>query len=129
MGALVMAWLVGEGILIYRSVKAQKCPPGPGQLLYTSGIFVLLALLAESEKARVLAVTLAWGFDIAAFMRLFDGTILQDAFAAGAKAGITGSTGIGTWPPPQLPDTVIFPSSTPPAKPASTTSTNLPQQV
>jgi hypothetical protein len=95
MGGLVMAWLVGEGIIIYRSVKNQKAPPGPGQLLLSSGVFVLLGLLAESEKARPLAVTLAWGFDIAAFMNLF-GT------------GTPKSSG-GSWPPPQAAATIIIP--------------------
>ena len=92
-----MAWLVGEGIIIYRSVKLRKIPPGPGELLLSSGVFVLLALLAESEKARPIAVTLAWGFDIAAFMNL--GNIATPKNAA--------STG---WPPPKAPDTITIPN-------------------
>lgn len=96
MGPFVMAWLVGEGIIIYRSVKTQKAPPGPGQLLLSSGVFVILGLLAESQSARSLAVTLAWGFDIAAFMNLW-GT---------GKPKASGST----WPPLKLPDTVILPT-------------------
>jgi hypothetical protein len=71
MGPLVMAWLVGEGIIIYRTVKQIKGPPSPGQLMLSSGIFVLCALIAESEQARPIGVSLAWGFDIAAFMNLF----------------------------------------------------------
>lgn len=96
MGAFVMAWLVGEGILIYRSVKEQKAPPGPGQLLWSSAIFVLLGLLAESQNARPLAITMAWGFDIAAFMNLYG----------------TGKPkpGGGAWPPAKLPANVILPS-------------------
>jgi hypothetical protein len=117
MGALVMAWLVGEGIIVYRHFKGPaaeqdnatvapiivanpggaKSPPGPGQLVLSSGVFVLLALLAESEKARPIAVTLAWGFDIAAFMNLF-----------GVGTPATG----GTWPPPIAPNTVLLPSGT-----------------
>lgn len=94
MGAFVMAWLVGEGIIIYRSVKEQKAPPGPGQLMLSSGVFVLLALLAEAKSARSLAVTLAWGFDIAAFMNL--GNI-----ATGKKGG--------NWPPATIDNTTIIP--------------------
>lgn len=90
-----MAWLVGEGIVIYRSVKNQKAPPGPGQLLFSSGVFVMLALLAESEKARPLAVTLAWGFDIAALFNLF-------------SKGVTAGKG-GGWPPAVAPDDTIIP--------------------
>lgn len=96
MGALVMAWLVGEGIIIYRSVKNQHVPPGPGQLALSSGVFVLLALLAEAEGARPLAVALAWGFDGAAFMNLW-GT-------GGPKSGEKPKG----WPPARLPDNVIL---------------------
>ena len=71
MNGLVVAWLVGEGILIYRSVKRNHSPPVPGALLATSGLFVLLALLAEAERARFLATALAWGLDVAAFMNLY----------------------------------------------------------
>jgi uncharacterized membrane protein YgcG len=95
-GAFVMAWLVGEGIISYRTVKEQHAPPGPGQLLWSSGVFVLLALLAESPKARPLAVTLAWGFDIAAMLNLF-------------SVG-TAKMGVSHWPPDTLPPNVIFPS-------------------
>lgn len=100
MGPFLAAWLVGEGIIVYRSVKNQKAPPGPGQLLLSSGVFVMLALLAEAQSARKLAVTLAWGFDIAALMNLW-GT-------GGPKPGTVKG---GTWPPPAAQDTVIIPTS------------------
>lgn len=100
MGPFVMAWLVGEGIIIYRSVKVNKAPPGPGMLLVSSGIFVLLGLLAESQSARPLAVTLAWGFDIAAFMNLY---------GVGGPKTNDGSSG-SSWPPPQAPQNVILPT-------------------
>lgn len=70
MGALVMAWLVGEGIIVFRQVKQQGGPPWPGSLMVSSGLFVLLALLSEAPSGRQLAVPLAWGFDIAALMGL-----------------------------------------------------------
>ena len=103
-----MAWLVGEGIIAYRTVKKTGAPPGPGQLLWSSGVFVLLALLAESENARPLAITLAWGFDIAAFLNLSN----------------IGTAEMGTptpilWPPPTLPPNVIF-AGQQPAKPDGT---------
>ena len=68
MGGLVAAWAVGEGIIIFRSVKTSHAPPLPGQLIASSALFVMLALLAESDTARPLAVTLAWGFDLAALL-------------------------------------------------------------
>ena len=71
MGGLILAWAVGEGIIVYRSVTKQHHPPVPGALLGSAGLFVLLALIAESDKARPVAVALAFGFDVAAFMNLF----------------------------------------------------------
>lgn len=96
MGPFILAWLFGEGIIVYRSVKTQNAPPGPGQLLLTSGLFVMLAILAESQKARPLAVTLAWGFNIAALLKLFPLP----------KEGLSAKS---AWPPTKAPDTVIFP--------------------
>jgi hypothetical protein len=104
MGPFIAAWLVGEGIIVYRSVKNQKVPPGPGQLLLSSGVFIMLALLAEAPSARRLAVTLAWGFDIAALMNLW-GT-------GGPKA----STGPSNWPPEPAAPSVIIPNSGTPAE-------------
>jgi hypothetical protein len=70
-GGLALAWAVGEGLVIWRQIKVNHAPPIPGALLATSGLFVLLALLAQAEKARFLATALAWGFDAAAFMNVF----------------------------------------------------------
>jgi len=67
---IVLAWMVGEGIIIYRSVSKNHAPPMPGALLATSGLFVMLALLAEAPQARFLAGALAWGFDAAALLNL-----------------------------------------------------------
>lgn len=100
MGPFVFAWLIGEGIIIYRSVKKRHIPPGPGELLYSSGLFVLLALLAESEKARFLATALAYGFDIAAFMNLFP-----------PVTGAKDTTPVKGWPPAQIPPTQILPGT------------------
>lgn len=114
MGSILLAWLVGEGIIIYRSVKRQKSPPGPGQLLYSSGLFVILGILAESPKARSLAVTLAWGFVIAAYMDLSVSrlpgqppTKLQPQ-SGNTKHPDNGPNG-GLWPPGLAPDTIVFP--------------------
>ncbi len=98
MGPFILAWMVGEGIIIYRSVKTNKCPPGPGQLLVTSGMYVMLAMLAEVNSARYLATALAWGFNAAAFMRLYD--------PVGGKTS-------GQWPPDKMPDNMVFPTGVP----------------
>lgn len=128
MGPFIMAWLVGEGIIIYRSVKKTHAPPGPGQLILSSGVFVLLALVAESERARGIATLAAWGFDIAAFLNLFPpvtGPATGDVSAtaqgglAGQATGNIGGTiagGVGKqlipgpWPPTsRIPDNELFP--------------------
>lgn len=88
MPGIVLAWLVGEGILTYRSFKNDHRPPLPGQLLAASGIFVMLALLAEAQQARFLAAALAWGFDVAALMN-----VLPEAVAGSSTASkSTGTT-------------------------------------
>jgi len=71
MGAFVLAWLIGEGIISYRAISKEHHPPIPGALLASSGLFVLLALIAESDQARPVAIALAYGFDVAAFMNLY----------------------------------------------------------
>ncbi len=95
MGPFILAWLVGEGIIVYRNVKVNKCPPGPGQLLVTSGMYVMLALLAEVNQARYLATALAWGFNTAAFMKLYDPVEKGNA---------------GQWPPTFMPNDIVFPN-------------------
>lgn len=124
MGPFIAAWLVGEGIIVYRSVKKYHAPPSPGALLFSSGLFIALGLLAESERARTLAVTLAWGFDIAALMNLWN---------VGTGAPSTGKHSAPPeprWPPPDAGPDVIFPGTGSggggPNKPASNTTNQQP---
>lgn len=70
---LVLAWLIGEGLVTYRWVKA-GAPPTPGVLLATSGFFALLALLHEVPAARTTATLLAVGIDVAALLEVLPGT-------------------------------------------------------
>jgi hypothetical protein len=71
MGSFVLAWLLGTGIIVTRSVTKTHAPPVPGALLTSSGIFAILALIAESDTARPIAVALAYGFDVAALVNLW----------------------------------------------------------
>lgn len=68
--SILLAWLAGESIIIYRSYKKTQGPPMPGQLLASTGLFAALGLMAQAPSASFLASALAWGFDIAAFMNL-----------------------------------------------------------
>ena len=95
MPGIVLAWAVGEGIIIYRSIRKVHAPPMPGALLASSGLFVMLALLAEAEQARFLASALAWGFDVAAFMNLAPSILTGQATKATLLPSTTGGTGTG----------------------------------
>ena len=60
MPGIVLAWAVGEGIIIYRSVR-KKHAPMPRPLLRLLGLFVLLGLLAPPGAVRrLLAASIAW---------------------------------------------------------------------
>ena len=68
MAGITLAWLIGEGIIIWRSVTRQHRPPTPGELLGSAGLFALLALLAEYPPARTTATLIAFGMDLAAYL-------------------------------------------------------------
>lgn len=70
MAGITLAWLIGETIIIWRSVARRHRPPMPGQLLASSGFFALCALLAEYPPARATATLLAFGIDIAAYLEV-----------------------------------------------------------
>jgi hypothetical protein len=65
---IILAWLIGEGIIVWRSVAKNHRPPMPGTLLVSSGMFALLAVLAEYEPARGAATAIAFGLDLAAYL-------------------------------------------------------------
>jgi hypothetical protein len=91
---IVLAWLIGEGIITWRWMKA-GAPPTPGTLAQASGFFVLCALLHEYPPARTAAVLLAAGVDAAAFLQILGKT------PAGQDTG---------WPPPVISDpTALLP--------------------
>ena len=93
MPGIVLAWAVGEGIIIYRAVRKTHAPPMPGALLASSGLFVMLALLAEADRARFLAGALAWGFDVAAFMNLAPSILTGQTTKATLLPSVTGGGG------------------------------------
>ena len=74
MGPLILAWLIGEGIIVYRSVAQEHKPPVPGNLLAATALFAILAVIAESQQARPAAVLFAYGVDIAVLMQVLPGS-------------------------------------------------------
>jgi len=89
---IIMAWAVGEGIIIYRAIKLQR-PPLPSELLASSGLFVALAIVGEAAPA--LATALAVGVDVAAYLQLFPTapTTTASASAVGQAAGAGAALG------------------------------------
>lgn len=81
-GGLTAAWLFGMGLITWRYVAKQHQPPIPGSMLAASGLFALLALVAEYQPAAGAAAAAAWGFDLAALLGLFPESV----------AGPTGKT-------------------------------------
>lgn len=69
MAGITLAWLIGEGIIIWRSVNKNHRPPVPGELLGSSAFFALLALLAEYPPARTTATLTAFGVVLAAYLQ------------------------------------------------------------
>ena len=91
---LAFAWLVGEGIIVWRWTKA-KAPPPPGVLLLASGLYLGLAIMAEYQPARTVATTFAWAVDLAILLQV----VGKDPHT------VTG------WPPPFITDpNVLLPS-------------------
>jgi hypothetical protein len=84
---VVLAWLVGMGIIGWRDVAKNHAPPMPGQLAGASGLFALLAVLSTYEPAALLAALIAWGFDVAALLQILPAGIGGTPAAAGGTAG------------------------------------------
>lgn len=69
MGLFAFAWIVGEGLIVWRWVK-NGAPPTPGALLLPSTIYLGLSVLAQYQPARMTAAALAWGFDVAVLLQV-----------------------------------------------------------
>ena len=83
MGGLAGAWLVGMGITGWRQVRASTHLPVPADLIAVTGLFVVLALLADiSPKARPVIVLTAWGLDLAGLLRVLPAGLFQEAQTA-----------------------------------------------
>ena len=80
MRGVVIAWAVGEGIIVWRAAR-KGTPPLPSALLASSGLFVGCAILGEA--APTLATALAIGVDLAAIFQLFpEGTQVTEGVPA-----------------------------------------------
>jgi hypothetical protein len=82
-GGIILAWAAGMGIIVYRAAAKEHQPPVPGQMLAATGLFALLAALAEYEPARNAATAFAFGVDIAVLMKVLPGTSTKKKKATG----------------------------------------------
>jgi len=92
-GGFALAWIFGEGMIVYRWAR-HKAPPPPGALLDASLLFLGLAVVGEYQPARAAATLFAWGVDVAVLLQLI-----------GKEPGVTTN-----WPPLCIPDTQLMPS-------------------
>lgn len=72
MTPVTMAWLAEVGIVTWRSVRKDKRPPIPSELLATFIAFGSLSLLSNNAKTSTAANLTAWGLVIATFMNFVD---------------------------------------------------------
>lgn len=101
---IVLAWVAGEIIVIYRGAWKEKRPPWPSELLLSSLVFVVLGVIAEKKELATPAGLAAWGFVAGAYLKLFDPTTLggvgtksstQSASSTPPPPSAGGTTGVG----------------------------------
>lgn len=89
MGGFAAAWLVGQGIVIWRNVQAHHRVPPAGQLLGVTLLFAALGVIADiTPAAEPLAAAVGWGLDVAGILNLWPkglGGQVQKAQAAEEK--------------------------------------------
>jgi hypothetical protein len=86
MRGVILAWGLGMGIIVYRAAVREKRPPVPGQMLAATGLFALLAALAEYQPAATAATALGFGVDLAVLMQVLPGTSATTTAAKTTKA-------------------------------------------
>ena len=93
MGGLTGAWLVGTALVVWNQVHASHKPPVPGTLLGVTGMFAVLALLADLSPAARPAITLsAWGLDLAGVLNLWPKGLSGQVTSAENATAATAST-------------------------------------
>lgn len=92
MAGITLAWLLGETIIVWRSVGKNHRPPMPGELLGSSVFFALLAGLAEYPPARSTATLMAFGVVLAAYLEAPLVTTKSTTAAASTPKATTSKT-------------------------------------
>jgi hypothetical protein len=90
------AWLLGESIVIWREVTRSHKAPAPAQLLGVTGLFAVLALIADvAPNARRTVVMLAFALDLAGLLQILPAGLFGEISASQATEaqaeGVQGS--------------------------------------
>lgn len=128
MGGFLIAWLVGLGLSVAQGVHEWKVSTGssqafpltyasplpvkPGQILIASGIYVALAIIAESQSMHNIAVLTAWAYNTAIALKWAQNYSTE-------KSNKIAANGSAYWSPPAASSTSLFPSGTTATTPAS----------
>lgn len=123
MAGFLIAWLVGLTLSIAHEVYGYKVdqaanynplPIKPGRVLVASGIYVGLAILAESPSMRSTATLLAWGYNIAIGLRWSQEYYANQAQIKAYPGTLGAASGTAFWNPPVATSNSVFPSGTSP---------------
>ena len=135
MGGFLIAWLVGLTLSVAHEVYGYKVdknatdnplPIKPGRVLIASGIYVGLAILAESPSFRSTATLMAWGYNIAIGLKWANDYSGNQAQIKAYPGTLGAASGTAFWNPPMASDSSVFPggnAATTPVQPSSNTST------
>lgn len=66
---MLAAWAAGLGLMTWRETSQWHKPVPAGRYAAASGLYVLLGLLAEYQRAAPAAVLMAWGFNLAVWLQ------------------------------------------------------------
>lgn len=91
---LMIAWALGEGIVIWREVGQSHKMPIPANLLGVTGLFIGLGIIAEvAPQARTVVTLLGFGLDVAGLMNVLpNGLFTQIQTAESAEATAEGES-------------------------------------
>jgi hypothetical protein len=121
MSNFLIAWLVGLSLSIAHEIymykvdepsNANPLPIKPGRVLIASGIYVGLAILAESQSFQSIAVLMAWGYNAAIALKWAQEYSANKAQVKAYPGTAGAASGTAFWNPPSASGDVLFPSGT-----------------
>lgn len=119
MGGFLIAWLVGLTLSVAHEVYGYKVdkasnlnplPVKPGRVLVASGIYVGLAILAESPSFRSTATLMAWGYNVAIGLKWSSEYSANQAQSKKYPGTLGAASGSSFWNPPVASSDVLFPT-------------------